>query len=799
MVCGQAAWKREEVPDHKFDFIDVRDYRNNGWWTQTRYGLVFALVVKSFAVYIADIYTAVTLLAFNHFNGNIYNKVQDNPDNTVPVPLEYGKWVFFGCIIFSFLLLAYEAHKCRAIIRSRDISYAYTNVMANNYYSLRSFDHFCLFTQINNSTKKKDEIAFFIFFTFKGWKRLVVADGPRQVINALTLFGLVEVNKFSTNIYDYYGGSILTAIMLLTMIFTVLVFAISAILLLVASLMYLPLLCYIKGNLKAYCCHKIDKRITELVHIKKKERVAKQAAIARAEAKGDFKHLMNKKGIIVGQKMAQPTLPNVDVDLYSSEKKQQASSLAGSPAFGPMSVKGYGGPYGSRGAAGDDWGSQAHLVLNQGPGGEQMGNGSLSHSQSVSGSMAGDHYGGGGAGGGGQYSLASSAQNSPEVYAKRVYGGQGPASSNHHGATLGSSLSSHANLASQLGPIGTSPQLFAQRGVGREASTTKNGTKGMEGIGRSRSPVNPLDQNASADRGMGGNAWGGAASEHAGYPGQASYGKGRDADVQLRQDTYDNYANGHRYNGANGHSDSGYGVYEEPYDTHQPVHAYNGDLSAYAPYEAVGEVYDFYHAGGNGGGQDSPWTLHDQAGGTPQEQHQRHFVGQLHTPIVPQHHDDDAATAGYAFGGDEGGYAPHQDQQYDQHEAYGLDPAYQQHQQHQHHPQQQQDQHLHDSLQHLQVDENHQDFDYGHAAETYDYRDDHSNGYDYGDGQGNGNRNGNSHGNDDYFQHWDGQQQHGQQQQQQQGQQREEQQYAQHPQRQQYAVGKTVQNGYGRW
>lgn len=54
------------------------------------------------------------------------------------------------------------------IIKSRDISYAFTNIMANNYYSLKSYDHFCFFSQINNSKKKKDEFAFFVFFTFKG-------------------------------------------------------------------------------------------------------------------------------------------------------------------------------------------------------------------------------------------------------------------------------------------------------------------------------------------------------------------------------------------------------------------------------------------------------------------------------------------------------------------------------------------------------------------------------------------------------------------------------------------------------
>ena len=39
--------------------------------------------------------------------------------------------------------LAYEAYKAKKIIQSRDISYAFTNVMANHYYSLRE-----LFLQI---------------------------------------------------------------------------------------------------------------------------------------------------------------------------------------------------------------------------------------------------------------------------------------------------------------------------------------------------------------------------------------------------------------------------------------------------------------------------------------------------------------------------------------------------------------------------------------------------------------------------------------------------------------------------
>ncbi|PWN54090.1 hypothetical protein IE53DRAFT_38954 [Violaceomyces palustris] len=440
MCCGPADWKREEVADHKFDFIDVRDYHTNGVLTRFRYAILFALVVKSIAVYIADIYTAVTLLAFGHFSGNIYDRVQNDPENKFRVPINYGKWIFFGCIIFSFLLLAYEAHKSRAIVRSRDISYAYTNVMANNYYSLRSYDHFCFFSQINNSKKKKDEFAFFIFFTFKGWKRLLVADGPRQVINGFTLYGLGAWAKWSTNPNDYYQGNIFTAIMILTMLFTVVVFAASIILLIIASVMYIPLLCYIKGNLKEYCCHKIDKRISELVKRKKKKRLAKQALIARKEAAGDFSHLKNKKGEIVGQAIPQPTLPKVDVDLYADEKPLKRSgsvgsstaihvNALGSPAMG--SSRGFangssttlGGGYGVKDG---DYGSTADLIANAGPaGGSEVFNGA------------------------------------PGL----------PPQSDYHGQLATDSM------LSQLGPIGTSPQMFAQRvgGAARAVSPEQQG------------------------------------------------------------------------------------------------------------------------------------------------------------------------------------------------------------------------------------------------------------------------------------------------------------------------------------
>ncbi|KAG8698253.1 hypothetical protein FRC08_006036 [Ceratobasidium sp. 394] len=305
-------WKREEVQDHKFDFIDTRDYHSKNFGIRMRYIWVYVLVVKAFLVYMSDIFTAVTMLSSDGWTNQIYSECGDHC--AVDIKFDAAKWVFVSCIIFSFLLLAYEAYKAKKIIASRDISYAFTNVMANTYYSLRSYDHFCFFCQIENSTKKKDDFAFFIFFTFKGWKRLLLADGPRQSINALILYSFWQVNQQSWDPTDYINTKdLLTSGLFLTMMFTVLVFAGSVLLLVIAAICYVPLLCYIQGNLKEYCCHKVDKRIAELIKRKNKLRLRKQAQLARKEAAGDFSHLKDKNGQVVGAPL-QPTLPDIDID-----------------------------------------------------------------------------------------------------------------------------------------------------------------------------------------------------------------------------------------------------------------------------------------------------------------------------------------------------------------------------------------------------------------------------------------------------------------------------------------------------
>lgn len=97
-----------------------------------------------------------------------------------------------------------------------------------------------------------------------GWKRLLLAEAPRQVINAVTLYALIKAwvkhNYQLTDLLNAMGHDIITKMMTGTMAFSFVIFVISFFMICVAAILYIPLLCHIQGNLKEYCCHKVDKR-----------------------------------------------------------------------------------------------------------------------------------------------------------------------------------------------------------------------------------------------------------------------------------------------------------------------------------------------------------------------------------------------------------------------------------------------------------------------------------------------------------------------------------------------------------
>jgi Fungal potassium channel len=96
----------------------------------------------------------------------------------------------------------------------------------------------------------------YFFPSIPGWKRVLLADGPRQSINALTLYSFYLVKKGKGPWYyvpKYFeGNSLVTSALTISTFFTVVIFAGSLLLLIVAGICYVPLLCHIQGNLKVF-------------------------------------------------------------------------------------------------------------------------------------------------------------------------------------------------------------------------------------------------------------------------------------------------------------------------------------------------------------------------------------------------------------------------------------------------------------------------------------------------------------------------------------------------------------------
>jgi hypothetical protein len=137
------SWKRENIADHKFDYVDVDDFIDNSWTRKLLYSSVFIYALKDILVYMADLGSAVLLLSSNYnviFNkggqgtiifGPNFNTTADstkpNSANAVIQALG-GPLVLFSLIIASliasFVLLIFEWRKANQIIKSRYVQLA---------------------------------------------------------------------------------------------------------------------------------------------------------------------------------------------------------------------------------------------------------------------------------------------------------------------------------------------------------------------------------------------------------------------------------------------------------------------------------------------------------------------------------------------------------------------------------------------------------------------------------------------------------------------------------------------------
>lgn len=217
-------------------------------------------------------------------------------------------------------------------MRRGSVAESYLDPLAATLESIRvgcdGWKRFLVFAALTKSRKGADYVALFAYFQFQGAVRLILAQGPRQVVNALTLYSVMQANlipigsnaatgghssfeQFFINVRILYNKQEEQAIILFTMLFTLVIWVISALSFIAACLLYVGFLWHYipksDGSLSNYCRRKIDRRLEKIVSAQVKKALERQEARQRKEnekARKRGNHVPDESTI-------RPTLPAI--------------------------------------------------------------------------------------------------------------------------------------------------------------------------------------------------------------------------------------------------------------------------------------------------------------------------------------------------------------------------------------------------------------------------------------------------------------------------------------------------------
>ena len=343
---------------NKWDYINLSDFRSNSCWTPFTYVVLYITLLISIACYVVDIFTCSQLLLFDRWSGQIQPVV----------PLEIARWVFTGCIILSLVLLVYRWIRAVRAIRSGGIANSYMDPLAVRLQSIRMGENgrgwrrFLVFAELTKSKKGAEYVALFSYFSFEASLRIILAEGPRQAINAMTLASVMQaqfipagehsapvgssaIAQFFINVKIFAQGNSIRAVVLFGMLFTLIIWIIAALSLLIACILYIVFLWHhipsTDGGLAGFCKRKIDGRLQKIVDVKvnkalEKEEKKRLKQEARALQRGESNPSLKKQptlpvlGDMADNKLAEmPVLTRQGTQATQATFSSQASSQFG--------------------------------------------------------------------------------------------------------------------------------------------------------------------------------------------------------------------------------------------------------------------------------------------------------------------------------------------------------------------------------------------------------------------------------------------------------------------------------------
>ncbi|RFU30203.1 hypothetical protein B7463_g6149, partial [Scytalidium lignicola] len=324
MSCTGRQKASEIRADQKWDFISLNDFKSTSCFTPFAYAYLWISLGISLAVYAVDTFTAVNLLAFNRWSGEIKPYI----------PLNISKWIFSACIIASWVNLVFEWLRAIRVMRRGAVVESYLDSLAVRVQCIRlgkqgrGWKRFLVFAELTKSKKGVEYIALFTFFSFQAWIRIIFCAGPRQVVNALTLWSVFKAKLDPTNATDV-GSSLIgffknigtladenhqQAVILSGMIFTLVIWVTQALSLLLALILYLMFLWHYipnrDGGLTGYCERKVNERLSKIVSVKVNKALEEEE---RKRRKAEAKALKNGEKPF-GRQATLPTLFDAKTD-----------------------------------------------------------------------------------------------------------------------------------------------------------------------------------------------------------------------------------------------------------------------------------------------------------------------------------------------------------------------------------------------------------------------------------------------------------------------------------------------------
>ncbi|KAI2628839.1 hypothetical protein GGR54DRAFT_366766 [Hypoxylon sp. NC1633] len=285
---------RKEVeyrPEQKWDAISLKDFKSSSCFTPLAYAYLYFSLILSIAVYGVDTFTAINLLAFNTWSSSI--------EPTQLVPFDVSKWIFSICIIASFINLAFEHLRAWRVMKRGSVAECYLDNLAVRLESVRfgegqGWRRFLVFAELTKSKKGAEYVALFTYFSFQSWIRVIICSGPRQAVNAMTLYSVYNSNLIPTDVSSVQTtlGTFFSkleslaaenkqqVVILSGMVFTLVIWVFSMLFLLIGVLFYVFFLWHYiprqDGGLRGYCERKVNKRLKSIVTVKVNKALAKE-------------------------------------------------------------------------------------------------------------------------------------------------------------------------------------------------------------------------------------------------------------------------------------------------------------------------------------------------------------------------------------------------------------------------------------------------------------------------------------------------------------------------------------------